>query len=249
MGTPDETAGTATEAPAGTALTAENRSVEIDAATFVYRRFGDRRERRTAAAVPAALPRQPRQLGPRAGRPARHRSRGHPARQPRRRRLDRRRPRQRRGHGPRRPALHRRARAQTGRSARLLARRLRRAGDGAGAPAAAPQARARRHRTAGRSGDPPLVRRRLRPRRPGRAGPEPLHPPVLLRLGGEPGQGHGVPRAHLRPDATATSRPTSPRATPSSRRSRAGGSRTRHSSRGWRRSPTRRSSPTATTTR
>ena len=57
--------------------------------TLVYRRLRQHRGRGAAAAVPAALPRQPRQLGPRARRPPRRRARGHPARQPRRRRLDR----------------------------------------------------------------------------------------------------------------------------------------------------------------
>ena len=109
--TADTNAGTATEASADTALTAREplgRDRRGDARLPPFRQ---QRDRRAAAAVPAALPRQPRQLGPGARRPPCGRPRGHPARQPRRRRLDRRRSRQRRGHGPRRPALHRRARA------------------------------------------------------------------------------------------------------------------------------------------
>ena len=41
MSTSDVTNGEATKVLAGTALTAENRSVEIDGATLVYRRFGE----------------------------------------------------------------------------------------------------------------------------------------------------------------------------------------------------------------
>ena len=91
--------------------------------------------------------------------------------------------------------------------------------------------RARRHRAARRPEDPPLDRRRLRARRPGRTGPGPLHPAILLRLARKPGQGmQFLKRISSRGRPITTSRPTSQPAMPNWAQSHAGGSRTRRSS-------------------
>ena len=198
----------------------------------------------------AALPRQPRQLGPRAGRRARRGStRGH-VRQRRRRRHDRHDAEHRRSDGPRRDRVHRGDGLSAGRSARLLARQLRRAGDRAHPPRPPAARRARVLGTAGCGGDARLgAGGHRRGRRAGdelRRDTSPSSSPPRTRVAKRAGR---PPGASSGGRATGTNRrrgrPARRSTTPSAR----GASRTTRCSSESPRSTSRCSSPTATATR
>ena len=151
--------------------------------------------------------------------------------------------------GARRAQLHRGPGAARDRRARLLARRVRRAGAGADPPAARQPPRARRNRATGWRGHARLQRRDVRRREPrpteGRG-----HPGAVLRAQRD----QSSPRAGSSSSASspartiATPQPRSRCETPSWTRSPPGGFPTRA---GWVASPgsrSRCSSPTATTT-
>ena len=208
------------------------------------------RRRRCAARPAAALPRQPRQLGPRPRRRPRRGSTGGRVRQRRRRGHDRHDAEHRRGHGPRRHRVHRGAEPAAGGSARLLARQLRRAGDRADPPRPAAARRARVLRSAGCGGDARLGTGG--DRRGRRAGDEPAGIPLRLLRTHQPRagkRGSRPPGASSGERATGTNRrhgrPARRSTTPSAR----GASPTTRCSSGSPRSTCRCSSPTATATR
>ncbi len=229
--------------------TASTQRVAADnAIEYAYRDLGDERR---AARPAAALPRQPRQLGPRAHRRARRRSARDHVRQRRRRRHDRQDAEHGRGDGPRCDRLPRGNEPRAGRSARLLDRQLRRAGDRAHPPRPAAARRARVLGTAGCGGDARLGAGG--DRRGRRAGDEPagIHLDVFFAptdTSREAGRqaagrifGQGPPTATSRRRGRPARRSTTPSARGASPTTRCFSESPRSSSRC--------SSPTATATR
>jgi hypothetical protein len=86
MTTIDATPGAPPEVDTGTALSTENRSIDIDGATLVYRRFGDSETEAPPLVCLQHFRGNLDNWDP--GQPSRDRPGGRRARQPRRRRLD-----------------------------------------------------------------------------------------------------------------------------------------------------------------